>query len=93
MSIHELMTANVVKLKKDILKAIDSLLITKSIEEIEVGLHDFTFIDDYMSYKYNVKNKTITIEHTNSFDIMDSDVNELMELLDNVERENYETTI
>ena len=93
MKIHALMSVKVDALKKDIIDAIDSLLIAKSIDEIEVPLHNFMFIDDYMTYKYNVKDKTITVELTNPFNIMEgSEVNELMDLLDNVERENYDIT-
>ncbi len=88
MSIHEIMTANVVKLKKEIIDAIDSLLIGKGAEEIE--LEDTYGFDDYISYKYNIKTKSITFDGTDSFDILDGGVDDLMGLLDRVEREDYQ---
>ena len=92
MKIHVLMSAKVDALKKEIVDAIDNLLIAKGAEEIEIKEIDNSTFDDYLVYKYNVSNKSITIKYTAPFNIFESDIDELMDLLKVVESETYEIT-
>jgi hypothetical protein len=91
MKITEIMSAKVDELKKEIVDAIDNLLIAKGAEEIELQ-EIVSILDDYLVYKYNVKDKSITFCGTEPFNIFESGVNELMDLLKEVEEETYEIT-
>jgi hypothetical protein len=86
------MSAKVDALKKEIVDAIDNLLIAKGTEEVEIQVLGFCSFDDNLYFKYNINTKNIIIEHTEPFSVFESEVRELMDLLVSIESETYEIT-
>ena len=88
MTIHEIMTAKVDELKKDIIDAINNILIGRGIEEIE--LEEINGFNDIIRVTYDVSTSQVTYSVSKSIMIYDTET--LLFFLNEVESGNYNIT-